>query len=207
MSEVIIWSLFGLSAVEIAGILFFMQHGLFKATEQQYVHKDYYLVFFVTFTVIALLFKLIILASLQQIYVQDDSVKGRETGFIADISCQIFLNSHVPQVFITMAVFVILLKTRLLYFTTQAKIGELNKFKDEQKKRLKRSTLLLRIFYLTTYVFLAIRYITTCNTDKTTAEETFEYETDHYIYTWFKLLFTVLLGLYLLLSQNKSHYF
>jgi hypothetical protein len=66
VDKLMIWSIFGVSSLEICLILFFTQDNLFKSTEFQFVHKDNYIVFLVTFTIIALVFKLIILASLNQ---------------------------------------------------------------------------------------------------------------------------------------------
>lgn len=66
--QAMIWSIFSVSAIEIGAILFFTQDNLFKSTEFQFVHKDNFIVLFVTFIIMALLFKLIILASMQQIY-------------------------------------------------------------------------------------------------------------------------------------------
>jgi hypothetical protein len=61
----VIWSLFGISAVEIGSILFFTHDNLLKSTEFQFVHKDNYIVFYVTFIIICLIFKLVVLGSLQ----------------------------------------------------------------------------------------------------------------------------------------------
>jgi hypothetical protein len=47
---------------------------------------------------------------LQQVYGDDDTF---------DISCQVFINSHVPQVFLTMGIMVMLVKTRIFYLNTK----------------------------------------------------------------------------------------
>lgn len=60
-----IWSVFALSFLEIGGILWFALRDLIKVSSTQfYVHRDSHIVFFVTFAIITLFFKLTILTSL-----------------------------------------------------------------------------------------------------------------------------------------------
>lgn len=115
-----------------------------------------------------------------------------------------------------MAVLVMMCKTRILQMTTK---DTEETFKDNQKKRIRRATNSMRIFYIATYIILGIRYIGSCGTStdekppvpqkkpvSDVDEESFSFETDHYIYSGLKIFFLLLTAVYILLVR-KSPYF
>lgn len=152
----------------------------------------------------ALIFKLVVLGSLQQVYEYDDTF---------DISCQVFLNTHVPQVFLTMGIMVMLVKTRIFYLNTK---DTAERFRELQKKRRRRSTNLLRILYVTSYVILAIRYIGTCNSgDESNVDpksleplktDLLTFEPDHQAYSILKIIFLMLISVYMILIRQSPYF-
>jgi Na+/melibiose symporter-like transporter len=75
------------------------------------VNKDRFIVILVSFLVIALFFKLIILSALQEVY-QKNEVKEKTNK--TDLNCQILLNTHSPQVFLVIGMLVFFLKIVIL---------------------------------------------------------------------------------------------
>jgi hypothetical protein len=58
-----------------------------------------------------------------------------------------------------MAIMVMLAKTRILYFNTK---DTETTYRERQKKRVRRATNMMRLFYMISYVLLAVRYVITC---------------------------------------------
>lgn len=132
-----IWSIFSLSLLEIMAIFFFAMSDLIQSTSKHFVHKDHQIVSFITFTVITLFFKMTIITSLHQIYASDAS-----TADLLDLNCQVFLSTHMPQVFLVLGLMVILTKALVLLCSIHSTEET---FKAEHKKRIKRTDFLLRI--------------------------------------------------------------
>lgn len=63
-----IWSIFGCCVVEMALLFFFTMRDLTHTIQQQFVHKDKLIVYFVTFLMTSIFFKLFIATASQWDY-------------------------------------------------------------------------------------------------------------------------------------------
>ena len=200
LDQLVIWSIFGLSVIEIIVILYVSQQNLIKIAKSQYVHKDHQIVYFVTFIMIALIFKLVILVSLQQIE-SSDIQPGKS---ITDLNCQVLLHTHVPQVFIVSAILIILIKSVIVNSNTQEKDLE---FKQRQKRRLKCQSLIITLFQSATYILVLVRYFGSCNSnanDSTNGDDYFQFKVDYFIYSVLKILFLLLSVVFLFKIARQS---
>ena len=100
---------------------------------------------------------------------------------------------HVPQVFLTIAVFVVLYKT-ILY--GKALTENNAEFKKMHKNRLARFSNILKIAQLLSFIMIGFRFITTCNyenKDKIEDSKGFTFIVESYVYVSLKIVMLVIL--------------
>jgi len=132
------------------------------------VHKDQLIVYFVTFLVLALFFKLYIATASSQDFLFYDREEDDYHTNNQELNCQVLLNDHVPQVFMTLGIIVVFFKARLF----GASINTNNvQFKKEHKNRSKTYSVLLKMAQVISFILIGFRFITTCNENNTHKNE------------------------------------
>ena len=105
--EAVIWSIFVACVIEMAAIFLYTMRDLTNTTQSQFVHKDKLIVYFVTFLITGLFTKLLIATASQWDFNDRAEMTAQE------LTCQLFVNDHVPQVFLVLAIMVVYFKTGL----------------------------------------------------------------------------------------------
>ena len=116
VQEAVIWSIFVACVIEMALIFLFTMRDLTNTTESQFVHKDKLIVYFVTFIITSMSMKLLIAQASQWDFKNHDDLSAQE------LTCQVFIYDHVPQVFLVLGILVVYFKTGLY----QAALSENN---------------------------------------------------------------------------------
>lgn len=98
---------------------------------------------------------------------------------------------HVPQVFLTLAIFVVLYKTMLYGNALTENNAE---FKKMHKKRLSRFSMILKVAQLVSFILIGFRFITTCNYESKILESSgFTFIFESYAYVTIKIVLLVIL--------------
>ena len=152
------------------------------------MHKDHQIVTFITFIIIALIFKLAILIALHQIYYVQSTQSQN------DLNCQVLIYLHIPQVFLASALLVLVIKSIMI--TVLQKEND-HEFKDRQKYRVKKQFWIIVMVQTVTYFLLFTRYLQTCKIVPSGKEDDFFiFSYDYIVYTCLKIIYIgVLIGL------------
>ena len=95
----VVWSVAGISVFQIFWIMFYSIRDMIRSTQNNFILKDDFTVYFVVYMIIALCFKILVVDS----YYKEMLVKRR--------SCSNFIAEYVPQIFIVVGVSIVMFKT------------------------------------------------------------------------------------------------
>ena len=141
------FSLAGTSCIALVLVLYLTVKEIFKKTNDSFVLKDQYTIYFVTLALISLLFKMTLI---------DTAIK-EETAF--KNSCSMYLSTFVPEYFLNLAYSCMAVKAIFLYLN----IKDTKKSYNERNKFRLRVANILSIIYLTVLtVVLFLRCLNTC---------------------------------------------
>ena len=139
------------AVIEIVLLLYVTFKNIFKKTEDSFVLKDQYTIYFVTLSVIGLLFKVLILDALMK---QEITTRN---------SCSMFLSTYVPEFFVTLAYTCIAIKSLFLILNIRD-TSEI--FQQRNAKRKKIADISLGTYLALIMIVMFLRCVNTCQRDK-----------------------------------------
>jgi len=144
----VVWSLFGLSLTFIIGITYTTLRDLLKYDHEHLsVLKDQYTVFYITFVILSLVFKLAIIDT----HIKDEIKNARV--------CSMFISDYMPQFFIALSSLLVAAKAIMLALVER---DTLQTYELNKKSRLQRSSFVLSPIFLVLFILMNFRFTRTC---------------------------------------------
>ena len=113
--------------------------------------KDEFTVYYVTYMLIGLVFKLFLIDTYYKENIDDEN------------SCPLFISGYLPQIFILMAICVFMIKSLMLQIVLQ---DNEEKYRYNHKGRVGLANWVFRLFQLILFIILMLRYLNNCYPDK-----------------------------------------
>jgi hypothetical protein len=149
--KLISFSLAGTSGLALVFVIYLTVKEILKKTNDSFVLKDQYTIYFVTLVIISLLFKMMLI----------DTALKEETAF--KNSCSMYLSTFVPEYFLNLAYSCMAIKAIFLYLNAK---DTKKSYQERNKGRLRVANILSIIYLSILSLVLLLRCLNTCQRDK-----------------------------------------